>query len=92
MYRADGLLYALEKWLQGVHITFIKTYKDMGTWRLLHKISEKTCRDDYHPPQYEAVTVYACERVDGEDAGHQAIMKIRAEYAHLGGPKTRCSY
>jgi hypothetical protein len=64
----------------------------MGTWRLLHKISEKTCRDDYHPTPYEAMTVYACKRVDGEDAGYKAIMKIRAEYAHLRGQKTRCIY
>jgi hypothetical protein len=40
MYTADGLLYALEKWLQGVDITFIKAYKDVGTWRLVYKISE----------------------------------------------------
>jgi len=33
------------------------------------------------------VTVYICEKVDGEDTGQRAIMKIRAEYVRLGERK-----
>ena len=56
-------------------------FTDLGTWQLTHKISEKTCQK-YYPYPFESVTVFVCEKVDGKDAGHRAIMKIRTEYVN----------
>jgi hypothetical protein len=97
MYTNDGLLYGLEKCLQGEDIVFNTRIEDLGTrgldtWRLVHKISEKTSRKDYHLFPYEAVTVYTCEKVDGGDAGQRATMKIRVEYVRLRERKHGVSY
>ena len=50
-----------------------------ATWKLISKVSEKTCQIDYSPP-YESVTVFACEQVGGDNVGRKAIMKVRTEY------------
>lgn len=58
------------------------TLKDSGTWKLIDKISEKTCQQ-WHTYPFESVTVYVCEKVSSEsDAGERAIMKIRTECVH----------
>jgi hypothetical protein len=94
MYTDDELLYGLAKCLEGEDIKFKDPFEDLGTWRLINMISEKTCRD-YQAYPFEAVTVYICERVDGEDAGQRAIMKIRAQYVLLeeikSGDSNDCS-
>lgn len=60
--------------LDGLRIEF----PDMGTWQLIYKYSEKTCRL-YYPRPFESVAVFACEKMGGEDEGRRAIMKIRTE-------------
>jgi hypothetical protein len=69
------LLHRIAKFLDGKEIKF----KDLGTWRLIHKISGKICQENYSLP-FEAVTVYICEKMAGKDAGQRAVMKIRTEY------------
>lgn len=68
----------IANYLHGKEITFA----DSGRWRLIHKISEKTCQQYYSYP-FEAVTVFICEKLSGEDMGQRAIMKIRTEYVDI---------
>jgi hypothetical protein len=57
------------------------SFEDSGTWRLIHKISEKTCQRCY-PRPFESVTVFICEKVSGRaNIRQKAIMKVRTEYA-----------
>jgi hypothetical protein len=58
------------------------SFADSGTWRLIHKISEKTCQLDY-PPPFESITVFICKKACGDGVGQKAVMKIRTEYHDL---------
>lgn len=49
------------------------------TWKLICKISEKTCQIHY-PLLFESVTVFICEQVSlDKDVGQKAVVKVGTE-------------
>jgi hypothetical protein len=71
----DQALIRVAKFLDSKEIEI----RGFGRWRLIHRLSGKLCIE-YHAYPFEAVTVYICEKVVGEDAGQRAIVKVRVEY------------
>ena len=61
--------------LNGRRISFTDS---KTSWKLIYKISEKTCQTDY-PLPFESVTVFICEQLSGDDVGQRAVMKVRTE-------------
>lgn len=48
------------------------------TWKLIYKISERTCQIHY-PLPFGLVAVFICEQVAGNNLGWKAVMKVKTE-------------